>query len=348
MAKINNSNFQPDNPANFVAALLKKLGQEEKIKVELEPVWKYVGRITRQDGAFTYFRGTNFDLNGQGSMEIATDKSYAAYFLKQVGYRVIPGRTFYSPDFAKILKSPDGPEAAYRYAKTMGFPVIVKPNSASQGKLVCLVHNKTDFTRAVKKICEIDRVFLVQPFIAGRDYRVVILDNEVISAYERLPLSVTGDGVSTINRLLDNKQRDFRARGRDTIIDKTDFRFDLKLKNNNLNRASVLAKGQIFALLDNRNLSTGGEAVDVTDKIHASFKNLAINITRDMGLRYCGVDLMIRDDIKKPLNPKINNYHVIEINSAPGLDHYAESGVKQKKIVKEMYRKILKKLAGYR
>ncbi len=65
-----------------------------------------------------------------------------------------------------------------------------------------------------------------------------------------------------------------------------------------------------------------------------------------MGLRYCGVDLMVQDDIRKPLDPALNNYRVIEINAAPGIDHYAESGDKQKMIVAEMYRRILRTLAG--
>lgn len=346
MIKTKKRNYEPDNPAHFVASLFKKLGQEEKIKVRLEPTWRRVGQITRPDGTVTYFRGANFDLNGLGSTEIAADKGYAAYFLKQAGYRVIPGKTFYSPKFAKQLNCPDDPAAAYQYGKNkIGWPAVIKPNSLSQGRLVCVTYNKQTFEQAARKICQIDRVFLVQPLIIGHDYRVVVLDDEVISAYKRLPLAVTGDGYSTINQLLDKKQRGYQARGRDTTIDKTDFRLDLKLKRHHLNRAAVLAKGQTLALLDNGNLSAGGQAIDVSDNIHPSYKNLAIKITRDMGLRYCGVDLMVQGDIRKSINPLTNNYHVIEVNSAPGVDHYAEAGAKQEKVVKEMYRKILKKLA---
>ena len=330
----------------FVATLLEQLGKEEGIPVLIEPSWKHVGRITRHDGTYTYFRGAHFDLNGMGSMEIARDKGYAAYFLKEAGYAVIPGRTFYSPIFAKTLKSNDRIDAAYAYAKKeIGFPVVVKPNSGTQGALVCVAYDKRTFMQAVRKICKKDRVFLVQPLVTGRDYRVVVLDDDVISAYERLPLTVTGDGTSTIDRLLDGKQKAFRARGRDTTIKKGDFRIDLRLKRHTLNRGSVLPCGRSFALL-NRNLSTGGEAVDVTREIDPSYRTLAINIVRDMGLRYCGVDLMIQKDICKPIDPTTNQYHVIEINAAPGVDHYAESGGTQKKIVTDMYRRILRTLAG--
>lgn len=335
------------NPVHFVADLLKRLGQEEGIPVHVEPTWGHVGQITRPDGTKTYFRGAHFDLNGLGSTEIAVDKGYAAYFLKQAGHNIIPGKTFYSPNFAKAIKSQDSIESAYKYAKTtIGFPVVLKPNSSTQGKLVCVAHDKRTFMQAARSICKMDRVFLVQPLIKGHDYRVVVLDGEVMSAYERLPLNVIGDGVSTIEELLDRKQKEYQARGRDTTINKEDFRIDNRLKRHQMSRSTVLQANQSFALLDNRNLSTGGDAVDVIDEIDPSYKDLAIKIVRDMGLRYCGVDFMVQEDIRKPIDPTLNNYHVIEINAAPGIDHYAESGDKQKLIVAEMYRRVLRTIAG--
>lgn len=336
-----------ENPPHFVAGLLQKLGEEEGIDVHIEPTWKHVGRITRRDGTVTYFRGAHFDLNGIGSMEISVDKGYSAYFLAQAGYNIIPGKTFYSPRFAEVLKSADDPEAGYRYAKyVISFPVIVKPNSSTQGRLVCVAHDKRTFMQAANVICKIDTVFLVQPFMTGRDYRVVVLDGDVISAYERLPLTVIGNGLATIDELWDKKQKEFEARGRDTTIQKNDFRIENRLKRHQMSRSTILAGGQTFALLDNKNLSTGGDAVDMIEEIHPSFKKLASDIVHDMGLRYCGVDLIVQDDIRKPIDPTTNNYHVLEINAAPGIDHYAESGEKQKKIVAEMYRRILRALAG--
>ncbi len=334
------------NPVHFVADLLERLGREENIPVEIEPTWRHVGRITRRDGSLSHFRGTHFDLNGMGSMEIAVDKGFAAFFLQRSGYNIIPGKTFYSPKFAKAIKSQDSHDAAYSFAKeVIGFPVVIKPNSASQGKLVCVAHDKRTFMQAACRISEIDKVFLVQQLVKGHDYRVVVLDGEVVSAYERLPLSVTGDGKSTIDELLDKKQHEYQARGRDTTIKKDDFRIDNRLKRHRMTRNTVLNEDQSFALLDNRNLSTGGDSIDVLEDIDPSYKDLAVRIVKDMGLRLCGVDLMVQDDIRKPLDAAKNNYYVIEINSAPGVDHYAESGDKQKMIVEEIYRRIIRLIA---
>lgn len=76
---------------------------------------------------------------------------------------------------------------------------------------------------------------------------------------------------------------------------------------------------QIF-LLDNANLSTGGDSVDVTKVIHPELARLAADITRDMGLRLCGVDFMTQDLTKSLVHNR--DYIVLEINGAPGLDNY--------------------------
>ena len=77
--------------------MLARAGARLGITVELEPEFRYVGRIVLPDGRKHYFRNTNFDLNGQGAVEIARDKAYAAFFLARMGYPVPEGRTFFAP-----------------------------------------------------------------------------------------------------------------------------------------------------------------------------------------------------------------------------------------------------------
>lgn len=133
------------------------------------------------------------------------------------------------------------------------------------------------------------------------------------------------------------KQQNFVASSRDTRINKDDPRIALKLKHQGFTFRSVLQKGQEVFLLDNANLSTGGDSLDVTNEIHPEFAKIAIRLTKDMGLRLCGVDFMIEGDIKE----KPEKYYILEINSAPGLDHYAKIGRAQEKIVEDLYLKVL-------
>jgi D-alanine-D-alanine ligase-like ATP-grasp enzyme len=327
---------------SFVSPILKKLARRAGLKVVVEPTYGYVGQVVLPSGAKRYFRNTCFDLNPLGASEVAKDKAYASYFMKLMGFPVPEGDVFFSPHWREVLNSRRGFEAAYRYACRLGFPVIVKPNSKSQGFGVCKVWTKQEFMRAVRFICEREHVFLVQRPVSGRDYRIVVLDDTVISAYERIPLSVVGDGRSSIVQLLKIKQRQFRRNGRDTTLKLNDYRIALRLKRQRLSQRTIPARGQTIKLLDAANLSTGGEAMDVTNSMSPYFRNLAVRITSDMGLRYSGVDLILDGDICDASS----KFVVLEINAAPGIDHYASVGKSQQRIVERMYLRVLNAMKG--
>lgn len=320
--------------------MLQKIAPRIGATVLMEPEWEIVGQITFRSGRHSYFRYNTLDLNPMGSSEIARDKDYSNFFMEAMGYPIVPGsKAFFSDQWGQAIGSPRrNIDAAYRHARKIGFPVIVKPNSGSQGVGVSLVHNKREFYKAVRSVFKRDRIVLVQQPVRGTDYRLVVLDKKVISAYERIPLNVTGDGKSTIGQLLKIKQKQFVASSRDTQIKTDDPRIAIKLLHQGLSFRSVPAKGQKVYLLDNANLSTGGDSVDVTEKVHPAFRKLAVKLTRDMGLRLCGVDLMIEGDI----NQKPGTFWVLEINSAPGLDHYAKIGKAQEQIVEDLYLEVLK------
>ena len=278
----------------LVSILLKKIAPRIGARVNLEPEYGWAGQIVFKNDRKRYFRASTVDLNPVGSSDIAKDKDFAAYFMKKMGYPVVTGETFFSVEWAETVGSKRNMDAAYRYAQRLGFPVIVKPNSKSQGVGVAKVYTKRDFYRAFRAALKKDRVALVQEALSGKDYRVVVLDDKIISAYERIPLSVIGNGRSTIAKLLERKQKFFKKSGRDTLIKTNDFRIAMKLARNGLTMGSIPQKGVCVFLLDNANLSTGGDSRDVTDFIHPSFAELAIRLTKDMGLRFCGVDLTER------------------------------------------------------
>lgn len=325
-----------------MGTVLKKIAPRIGATVVLEPEWKVVGQIVFKNGRRRHFRHSTIDLNTSGSSGISKDKDYANFFMERMGYPIVPRtRKFYSRAFGKAIgRSHQTLAAAYRYAKKLGFPVVVKPNSGTQGGGVALVHTKREFDRAMGAIFARDRVALVQQALTGKDYRVVVLDRKVISAYERVPLSVIGDGRSTISALLKKKQRQFVREGRDTRIKANDPRIKEKLRHQGFSMRSVLKRGDRVFLLDNANLSTGGDSIDVTSQVHAGFNKIAISLTKDMGLRMCGVDLMIDGDIRK--KPRVGHYWILETNAAPGLDHYAKSGRAQEKIVEDLYLEVLK------
>ena len=326
----------------ILGKLLQKIAPRIGAKVFLEPEWNVAGQITFKNGKSSFFRYNTVDLNPIGSSDIAKDKDYANFFMKHMGYPTIPGsKTFFSNDWAEALHENNRKiNDAYRHACKLGFPVIVKPNGGSQGSGVSLVQNKREFYTSMRSIFKRERVALVQKVVKGKDYRVVVLDNRVISAYERIPLNVTGGGKSMISKLLKIKQHNFLILNRDTHIKMNDPRIKIKLGHQKMTLRSVLKKGEQVYLLDNANLSSGGDSIDVTKNIHSAFKKIVIQLTKDMGLRLCGVDVMVRGTISQ----KPNVYWILEINAAPGLDHYSKTGKKQQKIVEDLYLQILKSI----
>jgi len=325
---------------SFVAEIICRVAPRIGAHVLMEPEYGFVGLVIFKNGRRVLFRDRNFNINPLASSEIAKDKGYADFFLKHYGYHTSEGQTFFSEERNRRIEIKRTIDDGFDYAESLGFPVILKPNNLSQGTLVTKVYNKREYYRAARKILRKTPVMLVQRFYGGHDYRIVVLDDEVISAYQRIPLFVVGDGKSSIRKLAAGKQRHYQKIGRDTEIDLDDFRIGQKLKRQRLHLDSVPDRGAKVYLLDNANLSTGGDAVDVTQAIHPDFKCLAVNITKDMGLRMCGVDIITAADISLPMS----DYVIIEINSAPGLDNYASMGAEQQDRVDELYLKVLKAL----
>jgi len=340
--KKSSTDLATQSTSAFIVEVLRRAAKKIGATVNVEPEWKCVGQVTYLSGVRRYFRLSTLDLNTMGASEIARDKGYARYFLEKMGYPVPSGKTYLSPAWAKTVHAPHrgGAERAYAYAKSIGLPVFVKPNSLSRGVGVSRAETKQEFYRSYAEAIRHDKVVVVEKAVLGRDYRLVVLDGEVISAYERIPLAVIGDGVSTIAKLLDAKQKQFAHDKRETKIDRKDFRLQTNLRKSGLKLSHVLKKGQKLQLLDNANLSAGGTSVDVTDDVHPAFKKLVAKIAQDMGLRLVGVDVITDTGLR--VRPRKGHYWVLEVNSAPGLDHYAAMGGKQKKIVDDLYLQVLK------
>jgi len=212
------------------------------------------------------------------------------------------------------------------YVKNVGYPRIVKPNSKSQGRGVAKIYSEAELRIALTDIFEIDNIVLIQPFVQGTDYRIVVYKDKVMMAYARSPLTVTGDGVQTVRELLPAKNISLSL-------------VEVRLKREyDLGLDSIPKSGQGLQLLDNANLSTGGAAIEVTDVINDSTKSLAVKAVRDMGLTFAGIDILTTSDIAKPMV----EYVIVEINAMPGLEHYASMGETQLSRVESLYQYIVK------
>lgn len=172
---------------SLVTSVAKEVADELSLTLTLEDQWGYVGCITLTNGKRKYFRNTYLDINASAAAEVAKDKSYAAFFMNEHGYKVPEGRSFLTAARAQELNVSHNPSAPKLYAEEIGYPVIVKPNSGAQGKGVSKVTTADKLEAATSLASQRDDLFLIQKHVKGSEYRICVLDEEVVLIYRRVP-----------------------------------------------------------------------------------------------------------------------------------------------------------------
>jgi cyanophycin synthetase len=198
--------------------------------------------------------------------------------------------------------------------------VVVKPNDGNQGKGITVnIANKEDLLKAYAAAREFRDDILVERYLPGNDFRLLVVGDKLVAAARRDPPKVLGDGVHTITELVDLVNLDPR-RGSGHSTSLTKIRFDdiarACLASQGFDANSVPLKGQRVNLRNNANLSTGGSATDVTDDVHPDVAARAVAAAHMVGLDICGVDVVC-DSILRPLEEQGGG--MVEVNAAPGL-----------------------------
>ena len=210
-------------------------------------------------------------------------------------------------------------EQAWQIAQEVGLPVVVKPQDGNQGKGVSVnISDRTSFDKAYATALRFG-VVMVEKFLPGHDYRLLVVGNKLVAASRREPPLVVGDGKHTVRQLVDLVNADPR-RGDGHATSLTKIRFDDiaigRLHEQDLQPESIPVKGRRVLLRNNANLSTGGTATDVTDDVHPEVASRAIEAAQMVGLDICGVDVVC-ESIQRPLEEQ--NGGIVEVNAAPGL-----------------------------
>lgn len=252
-------------------------------------------------------------------VDVASDKALTKALLLEAGLPV--------PEGAVVSTVEEG----LQVAEGVGWPLVTKPLDGSQGDGVSVgITSRKEFRRAFQIARDLAPQVLVERYVPGRQFRFLVVGEEVVAVSERLPATVMGDGVHTIQELIDTKNEDPR-RGDDHDRPLSRIHADavvlMSLGRRRLALGDIPPAGEEVRLREAANLSTGGTAVDRTAEAGATLKRMAVMAAGIVGLDIAGVDI-----IAPAPGGDIRASAVLEVNACPGIrmHEFPSEGLAQK------------------
>lgn len=248
------------------------------------------------------------DQSSAVAVDIACDKEMTKLLLEEGGIPVPQGGVAHNF------------EEALQIYRDLGGSVVMKPYNGNQGRGVSLnLQDSSSLKEAYEIAGRYSSKVIVENYIQGKNVRILVVGGKFVAASERIPAYVVGDGHYTIEKLIERINRDPR-RGRGHEKPLTQIQIDdvvlTTLAKQGWTMKDIPAQGEYITLRDSANLSTGGQASDITEKVHASYIQLSERVARLVGLDVCGIDLVMNDWTKPAAS---DNWAVIEVNAAPGI-----------------------------
>jgi len=241
------------------------------------------------------------------AVDIAQDKLLTKEILKSQCVPVASG--------TRVVNKED----AISFAEDIGYPVVLKPQFGNQGKgVIANIKDESELSNVYELLIKDYKDIIIEKHIGGRDYRVCCVYGDIIAVSERIPPYVLGDGISSIEMLIQNLNGDpRRGEGHERELTKIKIDDTLKeyLKHKEYSLDTILPKKEKLNLKDNANLSTGGFAIDCTELISDENIEICKRAASAIGLDICGIDVRC-EDISKPIN---EGGVIIEVNAAPGI-----------------------------
>ena len=306
------------NEYTAFAALRKRFYQQywenvaNSLNASLEDVGEGFYRINKGKLS-TYVKQSDVMLDDHLSLKIAGNKPLTHKLLSEVGYK---GPRYLGYTFKELDK-------ALAFMESLDVPAVVKPASGTGAGNGITTEVKTEKQLVSASIfaSTINQNLLIEEQIQGDSYRLLYLDGKFIDAIRRDQPVLTGDGSSSISKLIkieNDKRTNFGtviALSPVTISDE----MHTHLGKQGLSLSSVPEQGHTFTLKTVVNENSSNENHIVRDQVHSSIVNLGADLISVLDLKLVGVDL-ITPDITVPLDQcggVIN-----ELNTTPGLHHH--------------------------
>lgn len=253
------------------------------------------------------FRATMTERTNSIAVDIACNKEETKRLLQDAAIPVAKGVT---------ISDPEGVRDAVRH---VGFPLVFKPLDGNHGKGATInVQTMEEAVAAFEYAQKYSRRVIIERFITGYDFRILVIDHKMVAAALRVPAHITGNGTNTVQELIDMENQDpRRGYGHENVLTEITVDRDTLdlLAKKNYTLDTVVPDCEIVYLKSTANLSTGGTSIDVTDLVHPENVFTCERISRVIGLDICGIDIMA-PNLTHPFSE--NGGVVLEVNAAPG------------------------------
>jgi GNAT-family acetyltransferase (TIGR03103 family) len=194
--------------------------------------------------------------------------------------------------------------------------VVVKPARGEQGAGISVDVSNADALRAaIEEARKFSDSVILEEFIDGDDLRIIVIGNEVVAAAIRKPAEITGNQKDTVKTLIEKKsRRRAAATGGESRIP-LDRETERCVREAGYTYDSILEENQRLVVRRAANLHTGGTIHDVTDRLHPTLRQAAIDAARAIDIPVTGLDFIV-PAVDQP------EYAIIEANERPGLANH--------------------------
>jgi D-alanine-D-alanine ligase-like ATP-grasp enzyme len=252
-----------------------------------------------------------YPQNNATASTLASDKYFTNRILEGAGVPTLGGEYFFLHERHRAHRGA-GHERndALAHFRKLGATAFVKPLQGSRGDFAQAVHGEGSLVGYIEEVSRYYDSILIQPVASGIEYRIFLLDDEVVYTARKYPPSVTGDGLRSLRDLLTAHNDALRSRGLSPAAVTTggDSLLD-----------AVPAKGERCDIPGRMNLSAGGTMVLETTHCDAA-STLARKAARALGLRVAAVDMFAE------IGGDPEAMRIIEVNSNPSIRLLEQSG----------------------
>jgi hypothetical protein len=251
-----------------------------------------------------------YPQNNATASTLASDKYFTNSIMERAGAPTLGGEYFFLHQRHRNHR-PAGHERddALKYLAKLGGTAFVKPLLGSRGDFAQAVENEAALVRYLDEVQRYYDSVLIQRLVSGSEYRIFLLDDEIVYGARKTPPSIVGDGVRSIRELLAAHNEALLGRGLSAVAacDR-----DAALE-------AVLTKNARWEIPGRMNLSAGGIMVLEVPPPEPAL-SLARKAVRALGLRVAAVDVFTEIDGQG------DAMAVIEVNANPSIRLLEQSG----------------------